>query len=106
MAVVGLGRRAVAAPVMGDDAFATLQKNSICVSDTGRQRPALAEHVGSLDVAEGAVLGGAGVLVIVTSLRSDPAKATGIDEAVKTLGRHRRGDRIRCIRLVTFALMR
>jgi hypothetical protein len=52
------------------------------------------------------VLGGAGVLVIVTSLRSDPAKATGIDEAVKTLGRHRRGDRIRCIRVVTFALMR
>lgn len=31
------------------------------------------------------MLGGAGVLVIVTSLRSDPAKATGIDGAVKTL---------------------
>jgi hypothetical protein len=37
-------------------------------------------------VAEGLVLCGAGVLVIVASVRSDPAKATGIDCAVKVLG--------------------
>lgn len=37
-------------------------------------------------VAKGAVLVGAGILVIVASINSDPAKATGIDGAVKTLG--------------------
>ena len=36
-------------------------------------------------VAEGVVLAGAGVLVVVASLRADPSKATGIDGAVKTL---------------------
>ncbi|TFV56533.1 DUF1206 domain-containing protein [Mycobacterium sp. PS03-16] len=37
-------------------------------------------------VAKGVVLGGAGLLVIVATLQADPAKASGIDAAVKTLG--------------------
>ena len=36
--------------------------------------------------AKGLVLVGAGILVIVASINSDPSKATGIDGAVKTLG--------------------
>jgi len=36
--------------------------------------------------AKGLVLGGAGVLVIVATLTSDPAKAAGLDAAVKSLG--------------------
>ncbi len=36
-------------------------------------------------VAKGAVLAGAGILVIVAAIRADPSKATGIDGAVKTL---------------------
>lgn len=36
--------------------------------------------------AKGLVLAGAGVLVILATLQSDPAKATGLDAAVKTLG--------------------
>jgi hypothetical protein len=37
-------------------------------------------------IAKGAVFAGAGVLVIVATLTADPAKAAGIDAAVKTLG--------------------
>ena len=37
-------------------------------------------------VAKGLVLAGAGLLVIVATLNSDPSKSTGIDSAVKTLG--------------------
>lgn len=37
-------------------------------------------------VAKGLVLAGAGVLVIVATFTADPAKASGIDAAVKTLG--------------------
>lgn len=37
-------------------------------------------------VAKGLVLGGAGILVIVATLQFDPAKASGIDAALKTLG--------------------
>ncbi len=37
-------------------------------------------------VAKGLVFAGAGVLVIVATLTADPAKATGFDAAVKTLG--------------------
>jgi hypothetical protein len=36
--------------------------------------------------AKGLVFIGAGVLVLVATLRSDPSKATGIDGAVKALG--------------------
>ena len=36
-------------------------------------------------VAEGLVLAGAGVLVIIAAVRADPSKATGLDGAVKTL---------------------
>ncbi|KUI39950.1 hypothetical protein AU198_08315 [Mycobacterium sp. GA-1199] len=36
--------------------------------------------------AKGLVLGGAGVLVMVATLQADPAKASGLDAAVKTLG--------------------
>ena len=36
--------------------------------------------------AKGLVLGGAGILVIVATLQADPAKASGIDAAIKTLG--------------------
>ncbi len=36
--------------------------------------------------AKGLALAGAGVLVIVATLQADPAKATGLDAAVKTLG--------------------
>jgi hypothetical protein len=37
-------------------------------------------------IAKGAALAGAGLLVIVATLTADPAKAAGIDAAVKTLG--------------------
>lgn len=37
-------------------------------------------------VAKGLVLIGAGLLVIVATLSSDPAKASGVDAAIKTLG--------------------
>jgi hypothetical protein len=37
-------------------------------------------------VAKGVVLGGAGLLVIIATMTSDPSKAAGIDAAVKTLG--------------------
>jgi hypothetical protein len=37
-------------------------------------------------VAKGLVLAGAGLLVIVATLQADPAKAAGLDAAVKTLG--------------------
>ncbi|WP_111508550.1 DUF1206 domain-containing protein [Mycobacterium kyogaense] len=37
-------------------------------------------------VAKGLVLGGAGVLVVIATLQADPAKASGLDAAVKTLG--------------------
>lgn len=37
-------------------------------------------------IAKGAVLAGAGLLVIIATLSADPAKASGIDAAVKTLG--------------------
>lgn len=37
-------------------------------------------------VAKGLVVGGAGILVIVATLQFDPAKASGIDAALKTLG--------------------
>ncbi|MBB2990000.1 uncharacterized membrane protein YidH (DUF202 family) [Mycolicibacterium iranicum] len=37
-------------------------------------------------VAKGLVLGGAGVLVVFATLQADPAKASGLDAAVKTLG--------------------
>ena len=36
--------------------------------------------------AKGLVLGGAGILVIVATLQADPAKASGLDAAIKTLG--------------------
>lgn len=36
--------------------------------------------------AKGTVLAGAGLLVIVATLQADPAKASGLDAAVKTLG--------------------
>lgn len=37
-------------------------------------------------VAKGVVLGGAGVLLVVATLTSDPAKGAGLDAAVKSLG--------------------
>jgi hypothetical protein len=37
-------------------------------------------------VAKGLVLAGAGILVIIATLQADPAKASGLDAAVKTLG--------------------
>jgi len=37
-------------------------------------------------VAKGVVLAGAGLLVILATLQADPAKASGLDSAVKTLG--------------------
>ncbi len=37
-------------------------------------------------VAKGLVLAGAGILVIVATLQADPAKASGLDAAVKALG--------------------
>jgi hypothetical protein len=37
-------------------------------------------------VAKGLVLAGAGLLVIIATLTSDPAKSSGIDAALKTLG--------------------
>jgi len=47
----------------------------------------LVPRVGTVGyIAKGTVLVGAGLLVIVATLRADPAKAAGIDAAVKTLG--------------------
>ncbi|MGB7360033.1 MAG: DUF1206 domain-containing protein [Mycobacterium sp.] len=37
-------------------------------------------------VAKGLVLAGAGLLVIIATLQADPAKASGLDAAIKTLG--------------------
>jgi hypothetical protein len=37
-------------------------------------------------IAKGLVIAGAGVLVIVATLQTDPSKASGLDAAVKTLG--------------------
>jgi hypothetical protein len=37
-------------------------------------------------IAKGLVFAGAGLLVIIASLRADPSKAAGLDAAVKTLG--------------------
>ena len=37
-------------------------------------------------VAKGLAIGGAGILVIVAAIRTEPDKATGIDGALKTLG--------------------
>ncbi|KWX67360.1 DUF1206 domain-containing protein [Mycobacterium sp. NAZ190054] len=37
-------------------------------------------------VAKGLVLAGAGLLVVIATLQADPAKASGLDAAVKTLG--------------------
>jgi hypothetical protein len=37
-------------------------------------------------VAKGVVLAGAGILVVVATVQADPAKATGLDAAVKALG--------------------
>lgn len=36
--------------------------------------------------AKGLVLAGAGILVVIATLQTDPAKASGVDAAVKTLG--------------------
>lgn len=36
--------------------------------------------------AKGLALGGAGILVVLATLQADPAKASGLDAAVKTLG--------------------
>ena len=45
VAVAGLGRAAVAAPVMGDDAIAVAEEEQhLRVPVVGRQRPAVAEH--------------------------------------------------------------
>ncbi len=37
-------------------------------------------------VAKGLVLAGAGLLVIIATLQADPAKASGLDAAITTLG--------------------
>jgi hypothetical protein len=37
-------------------------------------------------IGKGVVLAGAGALVVVAALRSEPKKATGLDGALKTLG--------------------
>ena len=37
-------------------------------------------------VAKGLVLAGAGLLVVIATLQTDPSKATGLDASVKTLG--------------------
>ena len=37
-------------------------------------------------IAKGVVLAGAGILVIIATFTADPAKASGLDGAVKTLG--------------------
>ncbi|MFC7675830.1 DUF1206 domain-containing protein [Mycolicibacterium sp. GCM10028919] len=55
--------------------------------DLTRSRGSIVTPAGIIGyVAKGLVLAGAGILVIVATLTSDPAKASGIDAAVKTLG--------------------
>ncbi len=55
--------------------------------DLKGQPSKLVEPLGVIGyVAKGLVIAGAGVLVIVAVLKSDPSKATGLDGAVKTLG--------------------
>lgn len=52
---------------------------------------------------EGVVLCCAGILVIVASITTDPAKATGLDAAVKTLGQAPAGRALLLIAAVGFA---
>ena len=54
-------------------------------------------------IAKGTVLAGAGLLVIVATLRADPAKAAGIDAAVKTLGQAPFGRLLLILAAVGFA---
>jgi hypothetical protein len=54
-------------------------------------------------VAEGSVLFAAGVSVIVATYVSDPAKATGLDAAVESLGRARFGTAILFVAAMGFA---
>ena len=54
-------------------------------------------------IAKGTVLAGAGLLVIVATLRADPAKAAGIDAAVKTLGQAPFGKFLLILAAVGFA---
>jgi hypothetical protein len=54
-------------------------------------------------VAKGLVLAGAGVLIMVASLRSDPSKSTGLDAAAKTLGAAPFGKVLLIIAAVGFA---
>jgi hypothetical protein len=54
-------------------------------------------------VAEGSVLAAAGMLIIVATFRSDPAKATGLDGAVKALGHSQFGSAALIAAAVGFA---
>jgi len=54
-------------------------------------------------IAKGTVLAGAGLLVIIATLQADPAKAAGIDAAVKTLGQAPFGKILLIIAAVGFA---
>lgn len=54
-------------------------------------------------IAKGGVLAGAGLLVIIATLSSDPAKASGIDAAVKTLGQAPYGKILLVIAALGFA---
>ena len=54
-------------------------------------------------IAKGTVLAGAGLLVIVATLRADPAKAAGVDAAVKTLGQAPFGRLLLILAAVGFA---
>ena len=54
-------------------------------------------------VAEGSALFAAGISVIVATFRSDPAKTTGLDGAVKALGQAQFGSAVLIAAAVGFA---
>lgn len=79
--VVGLGVIAVGGYHVYKGATKKFLKDLRVSGGTGINAVGVAGYV-----AKGLVLAGAGILVIVATLQADPAKASGLDAAVKTLG--------------------
>lgn len=81
LVVVGLGVAVVGAYHVYKGASQKFMKDLRVSGGTGITAVGVTGYV-----AKGLVFAGAGLLVIVASLRADPSKAAGLDAAVKTLG--------------------
>lgn len=81
LVVVGLGVAVVGAYHVYKGASQKFMKDLRVSGGTGITAVGVSGYV-----AKGLVFAGAGLLVIVASLRADPSKAAGLDAAVKTLG--------------------